>query len=90
MTCPGDDSPTGANTKPTATDRLDFQSNKQSIMRTIDLTDLVNSISERCFKLEAQERFNDCDALFSEFSEWFVTGSDADHQVISLPYLGQS
>ena len=59
------------------------------MQRTIDLTDLVNNISERCFKLEAQERYADCEAIFAEFSEWFVTGSDADHEVISLPYLGQ-
>ena len=57
-------------------------------MRTIDLTDIVNTISEKCFELEQQERYNDCDALFSEFSEWFVTGSDADHTVLSLPYYG--
>ena len=56
-------------------------------MRTIDLTDLVNSVSERCFKLEAEERYDDCSAIFAEFSEWFVTGSDADHTVISLPLL---
>ena len=58
-------------------------------MRTIDLTDIVNTISDQCFKLERQERYDDCDAIFAEFSEWFVTGSDADHTVISLPYMGQ-
>lgn len=58
------------------------------MQRTIDLTDIVNSISEKCFELEAQERYDDCEALFAEFSEWFVTGSDADNIVLSLPYYG--
>ena len=59
------------------------------MQRTIDLTDIVNSVSKRCFDLEEQERYADCEAIFAEFSEWFVTGSDADHTVISLPYLAQ-
>ena len=64
------------------------KSNEFKPMRTIDLSDIVNTISEQCFKLEREERYADCDALFSEFSEWFVTGSDADHTVLSLPYYG--
>lgn len=59
------------------------------MQRTFDLTDIVNSVSEKCFALEQQQRWDDCDALFAEFSEWFVTGSDADDTVLSLPYMGQ-
>lgn len=53
----------------------------------IDLTDLINSVSTRAQQLEAQERYDDADALFAEFSEWFVTGSDADQTVITLPLI---
>jgi len=55
----------------------------------IDLTDTCRSILARAQELEAAERFDDADALFAEFSEWFVQGSDADQTVISLPYINR-
>ena len=57
--------------------------------RTIDLTDIVNDIAERAQVHFKHERYAEADALFAEFSEWFVTGSDADHTVLSLPRLAQ-
>ena len=54
---------------------------------TFDVTDLCRSIIARATDLEAAERYDDADALFAEFSEWFVMGSDADQTVIALPLL---
>ena len=42
-------------------------------------------LRSRVADLEQQERYDDCDALFAEFSEWFVTGSDADNTVLLVP-----
>ena len=54
---------------------------------TIDLTDLLRDTIARAQALEADGMFGEADALFAEFSEWFVTGSDADQTVIALPLL---
>lgn len=53
----------------------------------LDVTELLQSIIDRAQQLEAQERYDDADALFAEFSEWFVTGSDADQTIITLSAL---
>ena len=51
----------------------------------LDITPQLTWIRSRVADLEAQERYEDCDALFAEFSEWFVTGSDADNTVLLAP-----
>ena len=53
----------------------------------LDINDQLVWLRTRIADLEQQERYDDCDALFAEFSEWFVTGSDADNTVILCPSL---
>ena len=51
----------------------------------LDINSQLTWIRTRVAELEAQERYDDCDALFAEFGEWFVTGSDADNTVLVAP-----
>ncbi len=51
----------------------------------LDINDQLIWLRSRVADLEAQERYDDCDALFAEFCEWFVTGSDADNTVLLAP-----
>jgi len=51
----------------------------------LNITTQLDWLRNRVHELEQQERYDDCDALFAEFSEWFVTGSDADNTVILVP-----
>ena len=51
----------------------------------LDINSQLIWLRSRVADLEQQERYDDCDALFSEFSEWFVTGSDADNTVLLAP-----
>ncbi len=51
----------------------------------LDITTQLEWLRNRVHELEQQERYDDCDSLFAEFSEWFVTGSDADNTVLLAP-----
>lgn len=51
----------------------------------LDITTQLEWLRSRIADLEQQERYDDCDALFAEFSEWFVSGSDADETVLLVP-----
>ncbi len=51
----------------------------------LELKPQLTWLRTRCLELEAQERYDDCDALFAEFGEWFVSGSDADDTVLLAP-----
>ena len=51
----------------------------------LDITTQLEWLRSRIADLEQQERYDDCDALFAEFSEWFVSGSDADNTVLLCP-----
>ena len=51
----------------------------------LDITTQLDWLRNRVHELEQQERYDDCDALFAEFSEWFVSGSDADNTVLLVP-----
>ncbi len=51
----------------------------------LDIQEQLIWLRTRCQELEAQERYDDCDALFAEFGEWFITGSDADNTVLLAP-----
>jgi len=51
----------------------------------LDIQQQLIWLRSRVAELEAQERYDDCDALFAEFCEWFVTGSDADNTVLLAP-----
>ena len=52
-------------------------------MIDLDLTPIV----KRAYVLSNEGRHDDADALFAEFSEWFVEGSDADQGVLLCPSL---
>lgn len=54
-------------------------------MINLDLSPIV----QRAELLSEQGRHDDADALFAEFSEWFVDGSDADQTVLTLPIISQ-
>ena len=51
----------------------------------LDIHQQLIWLRSRVAELEQQERYDDCDALFAEFCEWFVTGSDADDTVLLVP-----
>ena len=51
----------------------------------LDIYDQLTWLRSRIADLEQQERYDDCDALFAEFGEWFVSGSDADNTVLLVP-----
>ena len=51
----------------------------------LDINTQLDWLRYRVADLEAQERYDDCDALFAEFSEWFISGSDADNTVLVAP-----
>ena len=51
----------------------------------LDINDQLIWLRSRIADLEQQERYDDCDALFAEFGEWFVSGSDADNTVLLVP-----
>ena len=52
-------------------------------MIDLDLSPIVH----RAQALANEGRYEDADALFAEFSEWFVQGSDADQGVLLCPSL---
>lgn len=54
-------------------------------MINLDLSPII----QRAQLLSKQERYDDADALFAEYSEWFIDGSDADQTVITLPIISQ-
>ena len=47
----------------------------------------LSPIMQRAQLLSNEGRHDDADALFAEFSEWFVEGSDADSGVLLCPVL---
>ena len=47
----------------------------------------LSPIFKRAQLLSNEGRYEDADALFAEFSEWFVEGSDADSAVLLCPSL---
>ena len=47
----------------------------------------LSPILKQAQLLSSQGRYEDADALFAEFSEWFVEGSDADSAVLLCPSL---
>ena len=51
----------------------------------LDINEQLIWLRSRIADLEEQERYDDCDALFSEFCEWFVTGSDEDLSILVTP-----
>jgi hypothetical protein len=51
----------------------------------LDIQEQLIWLRSRVAELEQQERYDDCDALFAEFCEWFVSGSDADNTVLLAP-----
>lgn len=47
----------------------------------------LSPIMKQAQLLVSQGRYEDADAIFAEFSEWFVEGSDADQGVLLCPSL---